>query len=76
MISAVAMCLAASAAKRIISTAPIAKLGATIALAAGRPSRGASLPQRRRVKARGADHHVHAGAQAGQRVAEGGVRAA
>ena len=33
MISAAAMCRAASAAKRIISTAPIAKLGATKQLA-------------------------------------------
>jgi hypothetical protein len=40
MISALAMCLAASAAKRIISTAPIAKFGAISTFAFGRPSAG------------------------------------
>ncbi len=47
MISAFAMCLAASAAKRIISTAPIAKFGATSTFARGpSPSRAASAAAR------------------------------
>ena len=58
MISAFAMCRAASAAKRIISTAPIAKFGATNTLAR-RPSRG--LAQLVEVEAGRPDHDVHAG---------------
>ena len=38
MISAAAMCFAASAAKRIISTAPIAKFGAAMMFAPCKPS--------------------------------------
>ena len=55
MISALAMCLAASAANSIISTAPIAKLGATNTLA---PVEAVELG---RVEAGRADHDVHSG---------------
>ena len=51
-ISALAMCPAASAAKRIIRTAPIAKFGAisTFAVAAGPPARAPSSAARRRSR--------------------------
>ena len=62
------MCAAASAAKRIISTAPIAKLGAISTFAWRAALRRPRLCSGCRVEAGGADHDVHAGAQARQRV--------
>ena len=81
-ISAFAMWRAASAAKRIISTAPIAKLGATSTLAEARspplpPYRlplGRAYPlQLAQVEAGGADHGVHARANARHRVLQRGL---
>ena len=67
MISARAMCLEASAAKRIISTAPIAKFGATNTLAPVMPL------DRGDVQAGGPDHHVHAGLHASRTLSQRGV---
>ena len=70
MISALAMWRAASAANRIISTAPMAKLGATNTLAFA--SRRSSSSDD--VEARGPDDHVDAGADRLARVGQGGRR--
>ena len=65
MISALAMCLEASTAKRIINTAPIAKFGATKALPGPR-----TFAQRLDVEAGRPDHDVHAGLDAGNGIAQ------
>ena len=75
MISHSGMCCAASAAKRIISTAPIAKFGATrtlaaLAVAPGILGRGAQVVE---VEARGPDDRVGAGVEAGPDVRRGGL---
>ena len=69
-ISARSMWREASAAKRIMSTAPIAKLGATNAFA---PASRGRRPQAVEVEARGADHDVHAGGQRRAGVRQRGV---
>ncbi len=69
------MCAAACSAKRIISTAPIAKFGAISTFACGRPSAGRACASGAGSKPVVPITTCTPGAHAGQRVSERGVRA-
>ena len=75
MISAVSKNGAASSAKRIISTAPIAKFGAMTAFAVGLLEQLGEVGELGSVKPRGADDRVHAVLRAPARGSRGPRRA-